>query len=524
MTSIANPAPDRSVRSTPILNLAIPLESFLQPVHRAGFFLLSFFFFLGFSRVMDVTIPGARIPFIASVLTLICFVLSGGIIRAWQTTESKLLAGFTIWCIAGIPFAEWRGGAFGTLSELWSKSYLMFVLVVGLTVTVGQARRLMSTVAFATLILTGMALFAQSRLMGRLTVDFGMFSNPNDLAQVLLLAVPLLFTINIPGSNIFFKIVSAAAAAPMIVAILQTGSRSGLLALLAMIAITFFRVGYRGKVAIALIIVAGGALVVTKVPDEVVDRYRYIFGGEAQDVSEESEAVAVASAASRKELFLQSLRLTIRNPILGVGLGNFQHASVQETSSVGKRAMWRETHNMYTQVSAETGLPGFCLYFGSVFVLFRRFRTIRKQCEADPRLDQIRNTLFIYSTSLTSVLITGTFSSVAYHMVFPSMFGIGVALANAASLEIDRITAAVPSTPQPVPAPRLPGSRPPGRQALPQPAPQTPATPRYRLLRTEPPIPAGARPAVTSGARRSDSLPRNAGLSQGTNRARPGQA
>jgi O-antigen ligase len=467
------------------------LEAFLQPVHRVGFFLLTVFYFMAFSRVMDVLLPVARLPFAVSLITMLCLVMSGGLERMFRLTEGKMLLGFTAWIIIGIPFSSWRFGSFSVVKDEWLRSLMCFMLVAGLIVTVRQARRLMITIAFATLILTIMALVKQHRVLGRLSFDVGMFSNPNDLAQALLLGVPLLFALNVPQSNAFSKIITAAAAAPMLLAIVQTGSRTALLAIMVMVVMTFMRVGYMGRLMIVVVLAGGGVLATVALPDAVRNRYVLMLG-DSDDVREEEDRVAVASAESRKALLFQSLQFTLKHPLFGVGAGTFQHSSVRENASEGKKAMWRETHNMYTQISSETGLPGFILYFGTVIVLFRKYRALRLRCEGDPRLNDIKNLMFIYSTSFVSVLVTGAFSSIGYQLLIPSMIGLAAALHAAGEQEVDRITAKAPA-PAPLPTPAAVKPKSPGGLRLPRPLAPRPVTPRPPVARSITPTPRAPR-------------------------------
>jgi O-antigen ligase len=469
----------------------IPLDAFLQPVHRSGFVLLTIFFFMAFSRVMDVLAPSARLPFAVSVATLLCMVMSGGLMRVYQATEGKMLLAFTAWCFIGIPLSSWRGGSFNIVTQTWLKSLFCFALVVGLIVTARQARRMMVVIALATLVLSLMVLVKQHRVVGRLSFDVGMFSNPNDLAQALLLGVPLLFALNVPQSNAFLRIVTAAAAAPMLLAVVQTGSRSALLAIAVMIVMTFLRVGYMGRLALVLVIAGGVVFAVVALPRAVMSRYMLMLT-DTDDVRElpfegaqvsKTEAIAVASSESRKFLLLQSLRFTIQHPIFGVGPGTFQHVSVQETASEGKRSMWRETHNMYTQISSETGLTGFFLYFGTLAVLFRKFRSLRLRCEGDRRLDSVRHLLLIYSTSFISVLVTGAFSSIGYQLLVPTMIGLASVLHAGCAREVERITALAPAVPKAQkparrPVPKLPPGLGLPRPLRPQPAVVTRMRPR----------------------------------------------
>ncbi|MEP6601120.1 MAG: hypothetical protein ABJB49_04840 [Nitrospirota bacterium] len=55
----------------------------------------------------------------------------------------------------------------------------------------------------------------------------------------------------------------------------------------------------------------------------------------------------------------------------GVGPGNFPVAYWTESKSQGKPAAWNVSHNSYTQVSSEMGIPGFIVFAAMLFYSFR---------------------------------------------------------------------------------------------------------------------------------------------------------
>jgi len=81
---------------------------------------------------------------------------------------------------------------------------------------------------------------------------------------------------------------------------------------------------------------------------------------------------ASLSAQQRKELLFKSLKVTVRHPLFGVGPGNFEVVS----------GAWDVTHNSYTQISAEGGIPAFfCRYlsFGVDLLISETLENIEKQ-------------------------------------------------------------------------------------------------------------------------------------------------
>ena len=72
---------------------------------------------------------------------------------------------------------------------------------------------------------------------------------------------------------------------------------------------------------------------------------------------------------SRVELIKQGLRVAADNPVLGVGLGNFQLYSVLD----------QYAHNNYVELLADTGFVGAILYYGIYVCIILKLFKLRKQ-------------------------------------------------------------------------------------------------------------------------------------------------
>ncbi len=71
-------------------------------------------------------------------------------------------------------------------------------------------------------------------------------------------------------------------------------------------------------------------------------------------------------------LLRQSIQMTFEHPIFGVGPGVFAAASWDERKRAGIGAGNAQvTHNTYTQISSETGIPGFFFFIATVFLSFK---------------------------------------------------------------------------------------------------------------------------------------------------------
>lgn len=409
-----------------------------NPLQNVGFKLLLVFLFFAFSRVLDVTLPSLHLPFLLSVVVLLAALATGGLGRVLASPIGRLLLAFTVWMVICVPFSQWKGGSFGMLKDIWLRSLLCFVMVAGLTLTLQQVRAVLLTLALAGATQAVLALVLQHRVAGRLGFPGGQFSNPNDLAQALLISVPPLFLLGIPAGNPFRKILIAGLALPLLIAVAQTGSRAAVLAVPVVALYVFVRVPPLTR----LLMIIGGAcaalVVVGMLPDSVRARFRTLFD---DNISTEEDRMAVASKEARLELLKQSVKFSVRYPIFGVGPGVFQHASVMDSGAQGKRAIWRETHNMFTQVSSECGIPGFLLYFATLWVCYRRLKALRVRSQGDPELRELYAMVVSYSASLLGFALMGAFSSVAYAFIFPVLLGIAAALTSAGEAEIVRVEA-----------------------------------------------------------------------------------
>ena len=122
-----------------------------------------------------------------------------------------------------------------------------------------------------------------------------------------------------------------------------------------------------------------------------LDRYKTIFlSGDTVYYANTTEKSAALSTLSRKELFLSSVRLTFHHPLLGVGPGMFQIADAKDSEERKHPASWHQTHNTYSQISSEDGLPALFFYGAAMFFCFKATRVVRKGAAAHPELRPYR--------------------------------------------------------------------------------------------------------------------------------------
>ena len=128
-------------------------------------------------------------------------------------------------------------------------------------------------------------------------------------------------------------------------------------------------------------------------------------------------------------LLIQSIRMTFEHPVFGVGPGVFSYAGWDERNKSGTSAgIAQVTHNTYTQISSETGIPGFILFAITLFLAVK-FTWAEYRAAADPELAKKARYLFETFVALSIGIF---FLSVGYTYTVAVMFALAVSLRNIA--------------------------------------------------------------------------------------------
>jgi O-antigen ligase len=170
-------------------------------------------------------------------------------------------------------------------------------------------------------------------------------------------------------------------AAVMLLAVVFSESRMGLIACLISLAAMAGVLGLRGRhphapgigpgVIVALVALTA-ALVLWLGLDPVIARFADLPDHEGLRVDQ----------GGRMALWQDTLRLIAVHPVFGVGLGGFEAAYTKvQTLEVGARVDY--AHNDYLQIAAELGVAGALLFWGMIFAVgARTLRACWSQKEA----------------------------------------------------------------------------------------------------------------------------------------------
>src|SRR5580658_120464 len=406
---------------------------------RPAFYLTVVFVFLVYARfpeIMDM-VTGSAVHSVRAVLllTLLAILLFGGDIRAAFSKTGLCLMAFTGWMCLCVPFSIWRGGSVRMLRDVWVMALLSYVIVASAVQGLEQCRRIMYTLAAATIFIEIFTLVMGRIRGGRMALLGGTLGNANYLALLLLMGVPFcLFVMRTkPGmSPLKFACLCGLLCIPVTVA--ATGSRGGLVTLAVMFLLYFWPLPPSQKVVVAIAALILSVIAITWSTRSALDRFRTVFTASTAVRLSDSEQSAIESMELRKELLYSSLQLTIRHPWLGVGPGMFAIADagyIEATTGRSSFNAWHETHNTFTQLSCEDGLPGLFLYALALLFCFKIVRSVRKRAGQDPALSQVRHMAFALQLSLIAFTGTAVFASNAYMYYFPLLAGLCVAVDRA---------------------------------------------------------------------------------------------
>ncbi len=401
---------------------------------------VTLFLFLGFSRMTDMLFPGPPILLGLSVLSLAIVVLNGSAITASLSRPGLCMFAYFGWACLASPFGIWPGGSFGVVREELLRSILAFVIVSASLRTLAHVRTALIATGLATFIAGQFAFYHDARVLGRLVLPVGSYANPNDIASALLLGAPLIWCLlsEKKQSPLWKRLLVWGATCSSLFAVSMTGSRGALVALAGMVVV----VARMSRFTVKLLIVTGAFVGLLAAPLWLPESVKIRLGLSVEREELESRSLdrelsaAVGSADERMNLLRHSVILTIRNPLLGVGPGNFAPASADLSREFNEDPMWRKTHNAFTQVSSETGVPGLLFYLGAIASTIGFVRQARRRALAAGGHEDTVRAATALQVSITGLLVTSFFTSLAYFWLLPVLAGFGVALHAASTREI----------------------------------------------------------------------------------------
>ena len=388
--------------------------------------------FLRFSALPDIIASLSRqntyLLYVAGSVAILASVVSGRARRVFRQKPAMFWLWFVFWMIFAVPFSSWKGGSFNFVVTYIKTDFVILVTTACLARTWTDCRKIIYTIAAAAAFTIAISLIFDT---GGDRFNFalsGSIGNSNDLAAHLLLVIPFLLFIALkPRANLFFRLLSITAGAFGIFEILRASSRGALIALLLATMFAFVRGSIRQKAVVGAGAVVALIFFAILLPSSTRQRLMSFSNGA------DSNKEALESSEIREYLLKQSIVYTLENPFWGVGPNQFaayhaSHAPQGETkANLQFQPLWYETHNSYTEISSECGIPALMFYLAAGISTFVLLGKIRKRAGGAYRPEIVIAShcltigLFAYSVAIF-------FVNFGYYYQFPAISGLVVAM------------------------------------------------------------------------------------------------
>lgn len=395
------------------------LNAPLRPGHAVTFAGLLLFTFYLFYRPYEFLPLPATLAFWFALLTFVVYIPSQLTVEGTPTARPREVNLVLLLCLAGllsVPFAKGSAGeAWGTFSDIFIRAILIFVIIVNAVRTESRLRWMLRLSVGSAVVLGLWAL--NDFRAGRLTVEGyrvagrvgGIFENPNDMALHLVTMLPVAVALAFGSRGVLRKAVYLAAAALIVVGTVVTYSRAGFLAMSASLFVLAWTLGRKNRFAVVSVVCVFAVGLLLFAPGGYGVRIFSIYNHKLD---------VLGSADARQALLIRSVLVALRNPLFGVGMGNFSYVSFRNAQS----------HNAYTQVAAEMGAAAFVFYVLFIVTPLRRLFAVARETFEERRTSRFYYLAAGLAAGLVGYMVASFFASVAYYWNVYYLVGYAVCL------------------------------------------------------------------------------------------------
>lgn len=379
-----------------------------------------------------------RIAFLAAAVAIGAHVIERTVRQRPATVfnpELGIALALVAWAVLTIPASVWPGGSVSVLTDHYLKAMTFFWLIGTLVTTTKRLRTLAWTLVLCALPLavTGLVNYLEGvfipnpvagvqRIYGYTS---GLAGNPNDLALMLNLIMPIAGALVLSSRRVLTRLVSAIALLLCLTAVIVTFSRAGFLTLAAIVIASVGVLVRRRAPGPAAAVLLVALCVPPLLPDGYLARLSTIT-----DMTTDR----TGSAQGRWRDTVVAAGVFAENPIIGAGIGQDILVLNKERGET-----WRQVHNVYLQYAVDLGLPGALLFIWLHVMCFRSARAVEKKSASVPALRQLAYLAAGVQVSLLAFGVAALFHPIAYHFYFFCVGGLAIALKNAYRTDIRRV-------------------------------------------------------------------------------------
>lgn len=315
--------------------------------------------------------------------------------------QAKYIAIIAVLSVLSIPGSVWQGKSFDFVFSFYSKLLLFVYLMVMVLYKEAHLRKVCLGLSLSALALS-VAAVINPRIVEAGRISASGTYDANDFALLLVMCLPVMFYLWEEESGILKHFLLATMLLSLYV-IPKTGSRGGLLALVAVVLAVLIKKGSRRFFQGAIVAAAVAAI------------FYYAAGNQLErlmTVSDLDTDYNQTAQEGRVQIWKRTSKLIVQHPLLGSGAGAFVTAEGQ-THEGGK---WSSAHNSFIQIGVELGVVGLLAH---VWIIWKMIVIARKK--NDKYSSGIEVAMYAY-------IVGGMFLSWAFAYLF--YFFIGLSLAK----------------------------------------------------------------------------------------------
>jgi len=423
----------------PLVGVAIGLAPLLVLfVLRYPYFIVLLFVLFSFFRLHEVfpQLYTLRIPLLLSLASLGALVWHVGMTRkvvTYWSAEFTWVSLFFILVILGIIVATNRPLALTYFTSTYWKIMVMTFSIAWLAQTAKDFSLSLRLVTLSGMMVGLVALYNKISDIGivegsRVTIgrDLGsVLGDPNDLSLVLLFPFSFALSLTLLGRlSRQDRLLGIVTVVVLVLAIVATQSRGGLLGVAAIIAMFAWR-----RVKSKSLLVVGGSVLLLVL--------YFVAGISSRKSGGAAEAGLDESAMGRLHAWEAAFGMALDNPLSGVGMNNFY--SNYYFYSEYWDGLNHAVHSTWFGVLGETGFLGLFVFLGMVYSLLKcSYASMQKILQAPEKFPPVMASIAEGNLSgLVGFCVSGTFLTQSFTWPLYILLAFTVAIANFVSKSME---------------------------------------------------------------------------------------
>ena len=372
------------------------------------------YIFIAIGRIQEYIPINLYLGKIFGILMILAFILHSGQknrVTLRESPEIISISGILLFAFLSVPFGVWPGASVDFIINAYVKNFILCFILAYILVTPNQIYKTGFTLIISSSIL---AVIGFVNRTGITRIRASTFYDPNDFAFLLVCVLPFVIfnSFKEKGMKKVFLLLSASL---MITVIILTRSRGGFIGLLVIGAVILFKTIKKSKGLAGFILLIFLAVFTFATPSGYWERMETIV--------EPGDDYNIYSPSGRIEVWKRGIKLITKNPITGIGIGNFATAEGSSREDTGRqKEPWKTAHNSFIQIGGELGIGGLFLF---VLLIYNLLKTLRKIKSTDLSINTLRDSLEV---SLIGYVTGGFFLSQAYGTVIYFLTGMTIAL------------------------------------------------------------------------------------------------